>query len=184
MTKIPTQVQTALGGRHRAPASPRPLFARLPVVVGQCGGSETGAGSVAGVSEKVSGQANYALPLNPTRRLLLPRPSTSPTSPFVPPRSFCGLMPTWCASVSALDPSPSPIALSARGSCACEPRLIFCASVWWNYSRRPTCQEPKEPHRHDEAHSPNLFSPPSTSTQRTPVPLDLSMNSPSRGIVI
>jgi hypothetical protein len=39
----------------------------------------------------------------------------SPTLPFAPPRfSFCLLL-RLCALVSALDPSPSPIVLAARG---------------------------------------------------------------------
>jgi len=100
-------------------------------------------------------------------------PVSSPTSPFVPPRSSCGLMPTWFALVSALDLSPLPIALSARGSCACEPMLTPYAPVSRDCSRRPTCQAPKERHQHDEAHSPDSFSLPSIPKQRTPVPLDL-----------
>jgi hypothetical protein len=78
-------------------------------------------------------------------------PVSSPTSPFVPPRSFCGPTPRWFAWVSALDSSPLPSVLAARGSSACEPKLTPPASVWWNYARLPTYQEPKEPHRHAEA---------------------------------
>src|ERR1019366_861138 len=99
--------------------------------------------------------------------------SPSPTSLAERLRfSFCLLL-TSCALVSALDLSPLPIALSARGSSACEPTPTQCASVWCNYSRLSTCQEPKEPHQHAEAHSPDSFSPSSTSTQSRLVPLDL-----------
>jgi len=109
---------------------------------------------------------------------LAPNPSSSPPSaspivPAVPPQFAFYLLLIWFASVSALDPSPLPIAPSARGSSACEPRLTWCASLWWNYSRRPACQERKEPRQHAEARSPNSFSPPSTSTQSPLVPLDL-----------
>ena len=107
-------------------------------------------------------------------------PVSSPTSPFVPPRFSCVLLLTWCALISALDLSPLPTAPSARGSSACEPTLTWCAaSVWWNYSRRQTCQERKEPHQHAEAHSLDSFSLPSTSTQSPLVPVRFAMNSPS-----
>lgn len=43
--------------------------------------------------------------------------------------------------------SSLPIALSARGSSACEPRLTACASVSCRNPRRSTCQEPKELHQ-------------------------------------
>jgi hypothetical protein len=100
-------------------------------------------------------------------------PLFSPISPAVPPRSVFCLLLKLCAWVSALDLSSWPIVLSARDSCACEPRLTWCAPVWWNYAHRPTCQEPKESHQHAEAHSPDSFSPTATPTQSPLVPLDL-----------
>src|ERR1019366_7465954 len=72
-------------------------------------------------------------------------PSRLPTSPAVRLLfSFCLLL-ILCAWVSARDLSPLPIALSARGSSACGPKLTQCASLSCRNSRRPTCQELQEP---------------------------------------
>src|ERR1019366_513689 len=99
-----------------------------------------------------------------------------PIVPAVPPRSSYGLTLTWCAWVSScplgLSLCALPIALSARGSSACEPTLTQCASVSCRNSRRSTCQELKERHQHVSAGSPNWFSLLSTPTLWTPVPAD------------
>src|ERR1039458_10160342 len=68
--------------------------------------------------------AIYHLPsCCPTQPTSSSPPSPSPTVPAERLRfSFC-LLPILCAWVSALDHSPLPIVLAARGSSACEPRL-------------------------------------------------------------
>ena len=68
-----------LGGRHRAPTLHALCSPGFPVVAGVMPWlrNRRGIGST-----KASGQVNYALPLNPTRRLLFPR------SEFLP-RALC-----------------------------------------------------------------------------------------------
>ena len=84
-----------------------------------------------------------------------PRPLAShgllPIVPVGLLRFSCGLMPTWCAWVSSyalcFSVPALPIALSAQGSSAYEPRLTGYASVSRRNSHRSTCQELKEQHQ-------------------------------------
>jgi len=131
-------------------------------------------GTVDGRDYEVSGKLGRShrssrLPKLPSPLISSSQLSPSPIAYAERLRFSFGLLPRSFSLVSALDLSPSPIALSARGSSACEPRLTGHASVFCGNSR----QALKEPHRHVQAGSPDLFSLPSTPTRWMPVPLDL-----------
>jgi hypothetical protein len=61
-------------------------------------------------------------------------------------------------SVQGLHPLVLPSVLVAPPQFFSSLPMTSCALVSWYYSRRPSCQEPKERHQHDEAQPPNSFS--------------------------